>query len=209
MLLRPALHAILVVKTTIKCMLACSVVDVNTPTPRHSSGYVLCSRAHLLCSCHHPELCSRALRCCCSRGIAWPCTPTVCSARSCPGCSHRNCAAGSSSARPRRANGGPAPAARTSAWSRCISTASTVSRPGAPACRSRRAARACAPAARRNRRNRTSPHGTPGRERRKQRGPLSEAAGFTPTRAPPCRNSRRTTRRPRRSSPCSAPSSRR
>ena len=88
MLLRPALHAILVVKTTIKCMLACSVVDVNTPTPRHSSGYVLCSRARLLCSCHHPELCSRALRCYCSRGIAWPCTPTVCSARSCPGCSH-------------------------------------------------------------------------------------------------------------------------
>ena len=41
----PALHAILVVKTTIKCMLACSVVDVNTPTPRHSSGYVPGSRA--------------------------------------------------------------------------------------------------------------------------------------------------------------------
>ena len=37
---------------------------------------------------HNPELCLRALRCHCSRGIAWPCTPTVCSARSCPGCSH-------------------------------------------------------------------------------------------------------------------------
>ena len=41
----PALHAILVVKTTIKYRFICSVVDVNTPTPRHSSGYVPGSRA--------------------------------------------------------------------------------------------------------------------------------------------------------------------
>ena len=31
----------------------------------------------------------RAHPCCQLRGFAWPCTPTVCSARSCPGCSHK------------------------------------------------------------------------------------------------------------------------